>query len=464
MMSRAEQPFVHDDRSARFVNTSLSRAKRRPPPSVVDYLKRSAAQGLITLVGDDRHFSLEHRLFNSINFLIGVSNLGGVVGAAGLDNGAFLVLLHVVTGVLFLLFYAASRLRGVFRPLYWPLVGTIAVFLFANTLGNAGSLGGAFLYFVPALVIAIVLAEQPGTAVAAALLFALLPPGVLFVERTWPDAVLAYSSPGERLFDVSGNFLFVQLFTAALVMILSRNLNVERAKSDGLLLNVLPATVAEELKRTDVVRPRHYESATVMFTDFVGFTGIAERLAPDRLVAELDHCFGEFDRIAVRHGLEKVKTIGDAYMAAGGIPAPNRTHAVDCVLAALEIVRFMAELRREREAAGEPCWDLRLGIHTGGLVAGVVGRRKFAYDVWGDTVNTASRLESSGVAGQVNVSGATYASVRDFFVCEHRGRVSAKGKGEIDMYFVVGLRPELSHGGFGVVPNDAFGALYRARG
>jgi adenylate cyclase len=247
-------------------------------------------------------------------------------------------------------------------------------------------------------------------------------------------------------------------------MILSRNLNLERARSDRLLLNLLPSSVAEELKKTDAVRPRQYVSATVMFTDFVGFTGIAERLTPDRLVGELDRCFGEFDRIADRHGLEKVKTIGDSYMAAGGIPAPNRTHAVDCVLAALEIVRFMADLRREREATGAPCWDIRVGIHTGDLVAGVVGRRKFAYDVWGDTVNTASRLESSGLAGRVNVSGATYEGVRHFFECEHRGKVSAKGKGEIDMYFVVGLRPELSCDGLGVVPNADFAALYRALG
>jgi adenylate cyclase len=447
----------------RFADTRPRRAERRTPLSAVDYLRQAVARVFSALVGDDRHFSLEHRLFNSISLLNGVANLGGVVGLAGLNNRAFLVALHIVTGFLFLLFYAAARLRGVFRPLYWPLVGTVAIFLFANALGNAGSLGGAFLYFVPALVIATILADRPGTGVAAAVLFAFLPLGVLFVEQKWPGAVVAYSSPGERVLDVSGNFLFVQFFTAGLVMILSRNLNLERSKSDRLLLNILPASVAEELKRDDAVRPRHYESATVMFTDFVGFTGIAERLSPDQLVAELDCCFGEFDRIAVRHGLEKVKTIGDAYMAAGGIPTPNRTHAVDCVLAALEIVRFIEELRREKERAGEPCWDLRLGIHTGDLVAGVVGRKKFAYDVWGDTVNTASRLESSGAAGRVNLSGSTYELVRDFFVCEHRGKVSAKGKGEIDMYFVVGLHPELSRDGLGVIPNDAFSALYHAR-
>jgi adenylate cyclase len=220
------------------------------------------------------------------------------------------------------------------------------------------------------------------------------------------------------------------------VVVLTRNLNQERAKSDSLLLNILPAAVAEELKTNDSVSPRHYEGASVLFTDFVGFTQIAEGMTPEQLIAELDACFSRFDAIARTHKLEKIKTIGDSYMAVGGVPAPNRTHAVDSVLAALEIQRAMIELAAKKSAQNQPCWQLRLGIHTGPLVAGVIGREKFAYDVWGDTVNTASRLESSGVAGRINISGATYELVKDLFVCEYRGKISAKNKGEIDMYFV----------------------------
>jgi len=178
------------------------------------------------------------------------------------------------------------------------------------------------------------------------------------------------------------------------------------------------------------------------------------------LIAELDESFRRFDQIARRHNIEKIKTIGDAYMAAGGIPTPNCTHAVDAVLAALEIHEYMAEMRARKMAEGHAYWELRLGIHSGPLVAGVIGQEKFAYDIWGDTVNTASRMESSGVAGRINISGATYEMIKDFFVCEYRGKVAAKNKGEIDMYFVNGLRPELSRDGNALAPNERFFELY----
>jgi adenylate cyclase len=245
----------------------------------------------------------------------------------------------------------------------------------------------------------------------------------------------------ERMLDVRSNFLFVQFLTGILVVVLTRNLNQERTKSDSLLLNILPASVAEELKAHDSVRPRLYESASVLFTDFVGFTQLAEGMTPDELVAELDACFRHFDTIARKHNLEKIKTIGDSYMAVGGVPACKPNARCDGVLAALEIQRFMTELTAKKAALNQPCWQLRIGVHTGPLVAGVIGREKFAYDVWGDTVNTASRLESSGVAGRINISGATYEQVKDLFVCEHRGKVSAKNKGEIDMYFVNEIQP-----------------------
>ena len=181
-------------------------------------------------------------------------------------------------------------------------------------------------------------------------------------------------------------------------------------------------------------------------------------MTPEELIAELDACFSRFDVISRKHKLEKIKTIGDSYMAAGGVPATNRTHPVDSVLAALEIQRFMMELAEKKKALNKPCWQLRLGIHTGPLVAGVIGREKFAYDVWGDTVNTASRLESSGVAGRINISGDTYDMVKDFFVCEYRGKISAKHKGEIDMYFVNALQPSLSDDS--QEPNQRFVELY----
>ena len=230
----------------------------------------------------------------------------------------------------------------------------------------------------------------------------------------------------------------------------------EKEKSDYLLLNILPAEVAHELKEQGRAMPRHFEHISVLFTDFKGFTNIAELLTPEELVEELDTCFRRFDEIIDRYGLEKIKTIGDAYMCAGGLPRNNTTHAVDCVLAGLEIQNFMQEQKRIKHALGRTYWEVRLGINSGDVVAGVVGKKKFAYDIWGDTVNTASRMESSGVPGNVNISEATYEEVREFFVCQYRGEVHAKNKGQIKMYFVHGIRPSLSEDGRGISPNDLF--------
>jgi len=230
----------------------------------------------------------------------------------------------------------------------------------------------------------------------------------------------------------------------------------ERDKSDALLLNILPLTIAQELKANGKAQPRQYKKASVLFTDFKGFTNVAEKMTPTELVGELDDCFAKFDEIVTKHQLEKIKTIGDAYMCAGGIPEPNHLNPIHAVLAGLEIQSFMEEKHAERHAQNRAYWSLRLGINTGEIVAGVVGKKKFAYDIWGDTVNTASRMESSGEIGKVNISGNTYNEVKDFFVCTHRGRIEAKSKGAIDMYFVESIMPELSENGEGKIPNQLF--------
>jgi adenylate cyclase len=210
----------------------------------------------------------------------------------------------------------------------------------------------------------------------------------------------------------------------------------EKERSEKLLLNILPVETAQELKEKGTATPKHYDLVSVLFTDFKGFTKIAEKLTAQELIAELNYCFFEFDKIIDKHNLEKIKTIGDAYMCAGGIPVANKTNPVDIVRAGLEIKAFMDNLKTERESQGKDYWELRIGIHTGEVVAGVVGKNKFAYDIWGDAVNTASRMESSGIPGQVNISGTTYELIKDKFVCTHRGKIQAKNKGEIDMYIV----------------------------
>jgi class 3 adenylate cyclase len=213
-------------------------------------------------------------------------------------------------------------------------------------------------------------------------------------------------------------------------------IQAEKDRSEELLLNILPRETAKELELNGSARPRYYESVTVLFTDFKGFSSIAGKLTPQELVAELNDYFVAFDEIVGQNNLEKIKTIGDAYMCAGGIPSANTTHPLNAVKAAVAMQEYMRRKGEERRAKGLIAWDLRIGIHTGPIVAGVVGKKKYAYDIWGDTVNIASRMESGGEPGRVNISAATYALVRNQFACTHRGRISAKNIGEIDMYFV----------------------------
>ena len=212
----------------------------------------------------------------------------------------------------------------------------------------------------------------------------------------------------------------------------------EKKKSDDLLYNILPLETADELKRDGKTEPKKYESVAVMFTDFKGFTMISERLTAEEIVNEIDLCFGTFDQIMEKYNLEKIKTIGDAYMCAGGLPVPNSTHAIDAVKAAIEIQQWVEDHAVFCRARNLPVFEIRIGLHTGPVIAGVVGSKKFAYDIWGDTVNIASRMESSGEPGQINVSGSTYMLIKNHFQCKHRGKVKAKNKGEIDMYYVEG--------------------------
>ncbi len=235
-----------------------------------------------------------------------------------------------------------------------------------------------------------------------------------------------------------GGFALVLVFAG--VFFRQRNkIQAGKKRSDELLLNILPGEVADELKAKGSADAKQFDEVTVMFTDFKGFTLISERLTPAELVAEIDACFSAFDAIISKYNIEKIKTIGDSYMCAGGLPVANTTHATDVVTAALEIQQFMQQHMQQRTTGGKEVFEIRIGIHTGPVVAGIVGVKKFAYDIWGDTVNIASRMESSGEAGKVNISSNTYQWVKERFICVHRGKIHAKHKGAIDMYFVEGV-------------------------
>jgi len=207
----------------------------------------------------------------------------------------------------------------------------------------------------------------------------------------------------------------------------------EKDRSESLLLNILPSEVAEELKSKGFADAKHFNDVTVLFTDFVGFTTVSERLTPQQLVDELHACFSAFDGIIQKYNIEKIKTVGDAYLAVCGLPLADEAHAENIVSAAIEIREFMLNRRKE---LGFKTFEIRIGVHSGSVVAGIVGVKKFAYDIWGDTVNTAARMEQNSEAGKINISEATYELVKAKFTCEYRGEIDAKNKGKMKMYFV----------------------------
>jgi len=218
-------------------------------------------------------------------------------------------------------------------------------------------------------------------------------------------------------------------------------LDKQKAQIEYLLHNILPKQVASELQASGKSKPRHFEQVSVLFTDFKGFTAIADKLSPEQVVHELNECFMAFDNIMEKYNLEKIKTIGDAYMCAGNLPLPDPHHAYKIIRAALEIQAFMDMYNTRRAAHGQETWEIRIGVHVGPVVAGVVGKKKYAYDIWGSTVNIASRMESNCTPGRVNISADAYEHVKEHFECSNRGKIYAKNLGELEMYFVESEKP-----------------------
>jgi class 3 adenylate cyclase len=235
-----------------------------------------------------------------------------------------------------------------------------------------------------------------------------------------------------------------------------QELQVQKEESERLLHNILPVSVSQELKDTNRVTARFYDATTILFADFEGFTKLAESLEPRELIGQLDDYFSAIDEIAERHRLEMLKTIGDAYMCVGGLPETNRSHPIDACLAALEVQQLVVGMNSKRKKLRLPSWELRIGIHTGPVIAGVVGRRKFIYDVWGDAVNVAAHMEAAGTPGKINLSQTVYQRTKDLFDFEPRGSLEAKNKGRLEMLYLLRIKTKLAKDAEGALPNEAF--------
>ncbi|MCE9599631.1 MAG: adenylate/guanylate cyclase domain-containing protein [Spirochaetia bacterium] len=384
--------------------------------------------------GHPAEYTLEHRIFNGILFLISSANILGLPFQLILANAALLIQMQTIgTLALIVPLYYLSRFRRMHRLPYALATFATPISMLINSIVNAGTMGGAQYYFIPVTVILMAAAPAGGLRILAVITTASCVAALVWIEKANPEWIVPYTTVQERMLDVPINLLGAMLFSGVVVLILLRSYTEERSRSDRLLHSIFPDEVINELAHTGKSDPREYAEASVLFADFVGFTQVAAKLSAADLVQRLDSCFTAFDSIMATHGLEKIKTIGDAYMAVAGVPVPLGDHTARSVRAALDIIEWMQE---NHSSHG---FTLRVGIHSGPLVAGVIGKQKLAYDVWGDTVNTASRMESAGLPGRVNISEETRRGLSESFHLEERGSVDVRGKGQLTMYFVTSL-------------------------
>lgn len=265
--------------------------------------------------------------------------------------------------------------------------------------------------------------------------------GIIYLENNLIEG--AFTAERLSLINILSSQMAISLENALLyqnmedkIRLRTKQLHEEKEKADHLLLNILPPEIAHELKNRGASKARHFDNVSVMFTDIVNFSGLCEKLTAEELVAELNYFYCEFDRIVEKYGVEKIKTVGDSYMCAGGLNLQKEFDAANIILAAFEIKDFIEAHTQSKISEGKPVISMRIGIHTGPVIAGIVGLKKFAYDIWGDSVNIASRMETAGEAGKINISGHTYELIKDKFVCTSRGKIEVKNKGLVEMYFV----------------------------
>lgn len=390
-------------------------------------------------IGANKKFSITEirylRVTNIASILGAIYNAIWMLISINLTDSPIIYGSNAMLGLMFLIVLIFNN-KGwrVFATIWLTITSYISVLLFLYLLGYSS--GVAFICF---LIIILPYMTFPRKARKLAHGFSILACLTLILTVILQSNINAHYDEVDPYLSQVVNISITGIICLALIWSLSvlidrseDSLMAEQKKSDDLLYNILPVNVAKDLKETGRTTPQRHKNVTILFTDFKGFTELVASISEITLVNELNDIFGRFDEIVEEAGVEKIETIGDAYVAASGLGEGITEHAINCIIAAQQMIYYL----EERNSNHEIKWRMRVGIHSGPVVAGVVGKKKFRYDLFGDTINTASRMESSGEPGKINISGPTYQLVKNDFDCEYRGKIHAKGKGEMEMYFV----------------------------
>jgi class 3 adenylate cyclase len=404
-----------------------------------DYKNKPPFFQRIVDIGANKEFSI-----TEVRYLR-VTNIASILGAMFMVTWMTLAIfltdtpiIYISNGLLGLIFLLALVFNGkgwrVLASMWFNISSYIGVLLFLYLLGYSS--GVAAICF---LLIIMPYMTFPRKARKSAHSFSLLACLTLIVTVLFQSNINAHYNVLDSYLLQVVNISVTGIICLTLVWSLSvmidrseESLMAEQKKSDDLLHNILPVNVAKDLKETGKTIPKRHKNVTILFTDFKGFTELVASISEITLVNELNDIFGRFDEIIEETGVEKIETIGDAYLAACGLEEETTEHAINCITAAQKMLSFLEERNRSHEIK----WKMRVGIHSGPIVAGVVGKKKFRYDLFGDTINTASRMESSGEPSKINISDPTFQLVKNVINCEYRGKIHAKGKGELEMYFV----------------------------
>ncbi len=400
-------------------------------------------------IGNGDHYSewinKRIRIMNGISIVAGLIFLGFTLGYISSDYPATLYESLVAT-ILYVLTIALNKWAHFnFTRVYFVIFNALLFFYFAIAHGEPD----AAEYLLLCSSVSSMLFFRKFSTIALYFLFNM---AIFWLAKYLFDYIEPFAAQeGANLYIENHVFTFVGLFFIVFhfnkenqskeeqLELKNQHLSEEIEKSDRLLLNILPAEIATELKANGSIKPQYIDNVTVMFTDFNSFTSVSSNMSAEALVEQLNKCFTEFDRITRRNGIEKIKTIGDSYMCAHGLRSNDKgVPPYDLINAAMEMQDYVKSLRAEYGVDDENFFQMRVGIHSGPVIAGIVGEDKFAYDIWGNTVNTASRLESTCDIDQINISEACFELIKDQFNCAHRGKVKAKKMEDLDMYYVQG--------------------------